>query len=322
MNRAPIISSTENRPGKRQGNAGGWLLSYAVLAALAFVAGATAQGAELPTGESRFEVKLPPPPFPEKLMPGSPFGINMAVSPDVPDLAARLKAMQQAGIKWGRQDFTWSRIEREPGQYQWEPYDRLVETCRQHGILLFGNLAYAPAFHDPRTPQGAAAYAAFAAAAARHLQGKVDHWQIWNEPNGGFWKGTPEQYAALLAAAGKAIHEANPKAKVLGLNMAFCDLLWAEKILKQVPYECFDIACFHPYRPPSSPEDRFDWWVQDQYVKSWHRHDLTPEYPMIRKKSESRPDLPSLPSPYDDNLEALRLDRDADAVPSSVRDAG
>jgi len=43
---------------------------------------------------------------------------------------------------------------------------------------------------------------------------------------------------------------------------------------------------------------------------------------MIRKKSESRPDLPSLPSPYDDNLEALRLDLDADDVPSSVRDAG
>lgn len=43
---------------------------------------------------------------------------------------------------------------------------------------------------------------------------------------------------------------------------------------------------------------------------------------MTRKKSEPRPDLPSLPSPYDDNLAALRLDLDADDVPSSVRDAG
>lgn len=43
---------------------------------------------------------------------------------------------------------------------------------------------------------------------------------------------------------------------------------------------------------------------------------------MIRKKSESRPPLPSLPPPYDDNLAALRLDLDADDVPSSVRDAG
>ena len=116
----------------------------------------------------------------------------------------------------------------------------------------------------------------------KRYNGKIDYWQIWNEPNGGFWKGTPEQYALLLAAAGKAIHEANPEAKVLGLNMAFCDVLWAETILKAVPYDCFDIACFHPYRPPSAPEEHFDWWELDQYVKSWHKHDLTAEYPLVR----------------------------------------
>ena len=243
---------------------------------------AAAAAAESPTAENRFSVDLPAHPAAERLVPGSPFGINTALRPDAPNLDARLKAMQRAGIKWGRQDFTWRRIEREPGVYEWEPYDRLVEACRKHGILLFGDLAYAPKFHDPRTPAGAEAYAAFARAAAERYRGRVDHWQIWNEPNGGFWQGSPEQYARLLAAAGKAIHQANPQAKVLGLNMAFCDVLWAEKILKLVPYDYFDIACFHPYRPPSAPEDRFDWWTLDQYVKSWHRSDLTPEYPLVR----------------------------------------
>src|SRR2546429_181785 len=71
----------------------------------------------------------------------------------------------------------------------------------------------------------------------------------------------------LLAAAGKAIHETNPNARVLGLNMAFCDALWTEKILQRVPFDCFDIICFHPYRNPNAPEDKFDWWVLDQYVK-------------------------------------------------------
>jgi hypothetical protein len=243
---------------------------------------AAAAVAESPTAQNRFSVDLPVHPAAERLLPGSPFGINTALRPDAPNLDARLKAMQNAGIKWGRQDFTWRRIEREPGVYEWEPYDRLVEACRKHGILLFGDLAYAPQFHDPRSAEGAAAYAAFARTAAERYRGRVDHWQIWNEPNGGFWQGSPEQYARLLAAAGKAIHQANPRAKVLGLNMAFCDVLWAEKILQAVPYDCFDIACFHPYRPPSAPEDRFDWWTLDQYVKSWHRHDLTPEYPLVR----------------------------------------
>jgi hypothetical protein len=64
--------------------------------------------------------------------------------------------------------------------------------------------------------------------------------------------------------------------------MAFCDVLWAEKILRLAPYDCFDIACFHPYRSPNAPEDPFDWWELDQYVKSWHKHDLTPDYPLVR----------------------------------------
>jgi hypothetical protein len=125
------------------------------------------------------------------------------------------------------------------------------------------------------------AYADFAAAAVKRYAGKVDCWQIWNEPNGGFWNGTPEQYAAMLAAAGKAIHQANPKARVLGLNMAFCDVIWAEKVLNLVPYDCFDVACFHPYRPPSDPEVPFDWWELDQYVKAWHAKDLTKDYPLV-----------------------------------------
>jgi hypothetical protein len=234
------------------------------------------------TAQSNFKIELSPPAFATSLLGDSAFGINTAFDPDTKDLDARLEAMQMAGIKWGRQDFTWRKIEKTQGQYDFEPYDRLVEACRARGIMLIGDLAYQPVFHDPRTPEGVEAYASLARAAAKRYAGRVDHWQIWNEPNGGFWKGSPDQYAKLLAASGKAIHEANPSAKVLGLNMAFCDVIWAEKILNQIPYDCFDVACFHPYRPPSAPEEKFDWWEQDQYVKSWHKNDLKSDYPLVR----------------------------------------
>lgn len=237
---------------------------------------------EQATGHGTFRVDLPPPAAPDQLLEDSPFGINMALRPDARDFDQRLDALQQAGIKWGRQDFTWRRIEREPGVYDWEPYDKLVEESLAHGIMLFGNFAYAPEFHDPRTPEGVEAYCRFAAEAVRRYKGKIDYWQIWNEPNGGFWNGTPEQYAALLAASGKAIHEANPEAKVLGLNTAFIDILWTDKILSLVPYDCFDIACVHPYRVMAAPEDQMDWWQKDQYIASWHPELVDQNWPLIQ----------------------------------------
>src|SRR5262245_33684158 len=90
----------------------------------------------------RFRVELPAPIAPTALLSNSPFGINTAFRPDSPELEARLEALQKAGIKWGRQDFTWKRIEQKPGEYDFAPYDRLVEQCHAHGLLLFGNLTY------------------------------------------------------------------------------------------------------------------------------------------------------------------------------------
>ncbi len=241
--------------------------------------------ADEPTAQNSFTVTLPPPAAPIALLADSPFGINTAFNPDSPDLEARLTSMQQAGIKWGRQDFTWKRIEKRKGEYDFELYDRLVDMCRQHGLLLFGNLTYNPDFHNMRTPEGIEAYCAIARAAVKRYAGRVDHWQIWNEPNLGYLGGEPDAYAKLLAAAGRAIHETNPNARVLGLNMAFCDVLWTERILQRVPFDCFDIICFHPYRNPNAPEDSFDWWVLDQYVKRFHKSDLTPDYPLVRMSS-------------------------------------
>ena len=136
----------------------------------------TALGAPLETASNSFTVKLPPPAAASNLLLNSPFGINTAFNPATADLDARLEAMQKAGIKWGRQDFTWRRIERRKSEYDWEPYDQLVEKCHSKGLLLFGNFTSNPEFYDTRTEEAAVAYANFAGRAAKRYAGKVDHW--------------------------------------------------------------------------------------------------------------------------------------------------
>ena len=50
------------------------------------------------------------------------------------------------------------------------------------------------------------------------FQNRVKYWEVWNEPDLGhvFWRGTPEQYYALYAAAAKAVKSADPQAWIGG----------------------------------------------------------------------------------------------------------
>jgi len=95
---------------------------------------APAGRSETPSAAGRFKVDLPPHQYADSVRPDSPFGINTAFGPDTSDLHERLEIMQEAGIKWERQDFNWKRIEREEGKYDWESYDRLIEICRTHSL--------------------------------------------------------------------------------------------------------------------------------------------------------------------------------------------
>lgn len=89
----------------------------------------SAGGADLSTASNSFTFALSPPVAPNALLADSPFGINTAFNPSAPDIEARLRAMQQAGIKWGRQDFTWRRIEKTKGEYDWVTPRRWWVSC-------------------------------------------------------------------------------------------------------------------------------------------------------------------------------------------------
>ncbi len=53
--------------------------------------------------------------------------------------------------------------------------------------------------------------------------GMVLEWDIWNEPNGGFWPGTREQYFELYRVCYNKIHSIDPNAIIAGLGIAWFD---------------------------------------------------------------------------------------------------
>jgi hypothetical protein len=164
-----------------------------------------------------------------------------------------------AHVGWVRIDIGWQTIqERGPDDYEsWylDSVDHAVADANVHGLKVLGMLWRTPSwacggcsnpYSPPSTP---ASYARFAAWAAERWAGKVQAWEVWNEPNqDGFWAGTDRQYVQLLKAAYPAVHAGDPAAKVVIGGPAYNDTNWLRTAYALGAKGSFDVMSTHPYQ--------------------------------------------------------------------------
>lgn len=163
------------------------------------------------------------------------------------DLMDKAAAMAQAaGVKWSREEFSWARIENQPGQYDFHYYDKVVETAANHGISVYGLLAYWSRWTEPYTEQGVDDFCKWTRAVVRRYKGKIKHWEIYNEPNIFFWSGPRELYPTLVKKCYSAIKEEDPEAQVLAISTAGIDRKFIQFCLDAD--SPFDVLTIHPYR--------------------------------------------------------------------------
>ena len=184
--------------------------------------------------------------------PELPWGMGVylyryADNPEGYERMDRAAAMAQAaGVKWSREEFSWSRIETRPGEYDFHFYDKVVETAERHGICVYGLLSYWSQWTKPYTQEGFDDFSRYAAALVKRYKERIRHWEIYNEPNIFFWKGPRELYPDLVKKCYAAIKEADPEAQVLAISTAGIDRKFIRMCLDAgAP---FDGLTIHPYR--------------------------------------------------------------------------
>jgi hypothetical protein len=185
------------------------------------------------------------------------FGVNIHFTSSSPE---ELKALADSGARLVRMDFTWGRVERAKGQYDFSAYDGLVADMAKLGIRCLFIFDYANRFYDdnlsPHTEEGRAGFARFAGAAAKHFAGKGILWEIWNEPNiGQFWKPKPsaDDYSSLALATIDAVRQADPGAFIMGPASSTFPWDFLETIGQRGVFAKLNAASVHPYRQ-SEPE--------------------------------------------------------------------
>lgn len=171
----------------------------------------------------------------------------------------------------------WDSVEPKPETWHWETQDRLVELAARHGIETQPILGYGPAHavspelraeqaeaykaHQPDAwkitlfgPPEEAPWRRYVAAMAARYKGKIRFYEVWNEPDLGFWRGSTEQYLHLLRTASEELRRVDPAAKLMTGGFATVlehhgrarnpDL--QERVLSEAS-DAFDIHAFHQH---------------------------------------------------------------------------
>lgn len=118
---------------------------------------------------------------------GEALGVSKILSFDAATRAAQLDRLDGLGVHLVRRDFLWAELEPSDGVFDFAAEDAAVDDARARGLTTIGLLAYdapwAAADGDIATPPDPQKFAAFVAATVTHFAGRVDLWELWNEPN-------------------------------------------------------------------------------------------------------------------------------------------
>jgi hypothetical protein len=162
--------------------------------------------------------------------------------------------LDKMGVSWIAATFYWDRIEHSRGDWNFSGYDAYVDAAKAHGKKVLAVLAYATDWiHPPGKykrfvpPTEIPLYVEFVAQTVMRYKGKVDAWQIWNEPNWTFWKGSNKEFFELAKAAAKKVSELDPGTPVLMSGVLRSPGMFVADLLKSGAMQYGSQASFHPY---------------------------------------------------------------------------
>ena len=142
-----------------------------------------------------------------------------------PEVAHRdLGLIRDAGFTWVKQWFAWRDIEgKGKGQYDWTTADRVVDQVEEFGLKLIVRVDHEPEWAGP-PPANVSHFADFLTAMVTRYRGRIQAYQVWNEPNlAREWGNKPpnaQEYTQMLKTAYQAIKKIDPNAIVISAGMA------------------------------------------------------------------------------------------------------
>jgi hypothetical protein len=201
------------------------------------------------------------------------FGVAWLNPPNRPAGPARIDQARWLGATWDRFPFYWSRIQSQPdAPYDWSSVEAVVRSNETNGFRSQAIFLGAPRWAVQDGRPDVEAWTGFVTAAVSRYRGRIQYWEIWNEPDllradgrGFFWPWSLEVYVDLLRASYRAIKAEAPEATVLlgGLAVPHNNKDWFARLLgiladdpeAREANDYFDVLPLHLYSRSSGAFD-------------------------------------------------------------------
>ncbi len=175
--------------------------------------------------------------------------------------------LRLCGIGWVRERLNWGEVERNPREFNWGRYDHTATILHDRGIHVYQVFHSVPNWtrsdqDHAAAPDDLREIHRFAQALATQFRGRVQAWEVWNEPDIFFFSHPSSECAALQKAAFLGFRDVDPEVTVLSPSMAHGAGPFSEGLLDNGIASYFDIWNYHIYADPSTYADRRRGFVQ------------------------------------------------------------
>jgi xylan 1,4-beta-xylosidase len=239
-------------------------------------------------------------------------------------------------LKWGSTGVYSEDAGGKP-RYDWTVLDRIFDTYRDQGVRPYVQIGFMPEalsthpqpYQHRWTPGGRESISTGWAyppkdfkkwgelvfqwvrhCVERYGEAEVNrwYWEVWNEPNIMYWRGTPEEYQALYDHAADAVKRALPSARVGGPHIAGPKTPSATRFLRGFLEHCLrgtnhstgkqgsplDFVAFHAKGAPQFAQGHVRMGIASQLQDIDRGFEVVASYPELKGKpviiGESDPD--------------------------------
>ncbi|MFE4119954.1 cellulase family glycosylhydrolase [Priestia sp. YIM B13486] len=193
--------------------------------------------------------------------------------------------IKDAGFKIVRQDILWENVEKERGVYNFKSsgYDELNTALIQNDIRPYFILDYSNKLYEKNqsivTKKGQDAFVKYVKEVTTRYKGEGVIWEIWNEPNSGFWEPKPniKEYSSLVKRVSKTIKDNDSTGIVVAPALSKVNsesLVWLEGIFKEGTLDYIDAVSVHPYRPENPETVLSDYQKLKSLISKYKKGDV------------------------------------------------